>query len=45
IKELALEAGASQGRGSVIIQSVYVGGNAEKAGLRVGDRIVRFNGR
>jgi membrane-associated protease RseP (regulator of RpoE activity) len=45
IKELALEVGASQGKGSVIIQSVYVGGNAEKAGLRVGDRIVRFNGR
>jgi S1-C subfamily serine protease len=45
IKELALEVGASQGKGSVIIQSVYVGGNAEEAGLRVGDRIVRFNGR
>jgi len=45
INELALEVGASQGKGSVIIQSVYVGGNAEKAGLRVGDRIVRFNGR
>ncbi len=45
IKELALEVGASQGKGSVIIQSVYVGGNAEKVGLRVGDRIVRFNGR
>ena len=29
----------------MIIQSVYVGGNAEKAGLRAGDRIVRFNGR
>lgn len=45
IKELALEVGASQGKGSVIIQSVYVGGNAEKAGLRIGDKIVRFNGR
>jgi membrane-associated protease RseP (regulator of RpoE activity) len=45
IKELALEVGASEGKGSVIIQSVYVGGNAEKAGLRIGDRIVRFNGR
>lgn len=45
IKELALEVSASRGKGSVIIQSVYVGGNAEKAGLRVGDRIVRFNGR
>ena len=45
IKELALEVGASQGKGSVIIQSVYPGGNAEKAGLQVGDRILRFNGR
>jgi len=45
IKELALEVGASQGKGSVIIQSVYVGGNAEKAGLQTGDRICRFNGR
>jgi membrane-associated protease RseP (regulator of RpoE activity) len=45
IKELALEVGASQGKGSVIIQSVYFGGNAAKAGLRIGDKIVRFNGR
>jgi predicted metalloprotease with PDZ domain len=45
IKELALEVGASQGKGSVIIQSVYPGGNVEKAGLQVGDRILRFNGR
>ena len=45
IKELALEAGASHGKGSVVIQAVYAGGNAEKAGLKVGDRIVRFNGR
>ena len=45
IKELALEVGASQGKGSVIIQSVYPGGSAEKAGLQVGDRILRFNGR
>lgn len=45
IRELALEVGASQGRGSVMIQAVYPGGNAEKAGLRVGDRVVRFNGR
>ena len=45
IKELALEVGASQGKGSVVIQAVYAGGNAEKAGLKVGDRIVRFNGR
>jgi len=45
IKELALEVSASEGKGSVVICSVYVGGNAEKAGLQVGDRIVRFNGR
>ncbi|MHC4085592.1 MAG: PDZ domain-containing protein [Planctomycetota bacterium] len=45
IRELALEAGASQGKGSVVIQAVYAGGNAGKAGLKVGDRIVRFNGR
>ncbi len=44
-KGLALEVGASQGKGSVIIQSVYPGGNAEKAGLQAGDKIVRFNGR
>ena len=45
IKELALEVGASQGKASAVIQAVYAGGNAEKAGLKVGDRIVRFNGR
>ncbi|UCG58850.1 MAG: PDZ domain-containing protein [Phycisphaerales bacterium] len=45
IKELALEVCASQGKASVVIQAVYAGGNAEKAGLKVGDRIVRFNGR
>lgn len=45
IGKLALEAGASEGQGSVVIQSVYVGGNAENAGLKVGDRIVQFNGR
>jgi membrane-associated protease RseP (regulator of RpoE activity) len=45
IRELALEVGASQGKASVVIQAVYTGGNAEKAGLKVGDRIVRFNGR
>lgn len=45
IKELAMEVSASEGRKSVVICSVYSGGNAEKAGLRVGDRIVRFNGR
>ncbi len=45
IKELALEVGASEGKASVVIQSVYIGGNAEKAGLKAGDRILRFNGR
>jgi len=45
IKELALEVGAAQGKASVVIQGVYAGGNAEKGGLKVGDRIVRFNGR
>lgn len=45
IKELALEVAALEGKSSVIIQSVYAGGNAEKAGLKAGDRIVRFNGR
>ena len=45
IKELALEVGASQGKASVIIQTVYAGGNAEKAGLKAGDSIVQFNGR
>jgi len=45
IKELALEVAASQGKSSVIIHSVYIGGNAEKAALKAGDRIVRFNGR
>ena len=44
IKELALEVSASQGKGSVIIQTVYAGGNAEKAGLKAGDSIVQFNG-
>jgi len=45
IKELALEVGALEGKGSVIIHSVYGGGNGEKAGLQAGDRIYRFNGR
>jgi len=44
IKELALEVGASEGKGSVVIHSVYGGGNGEKAGLQVGDRISQFNG-
>lgn len=45
INELAMEIGASQGSKSVIIQAVYPGGNAEKADLQVGDKIVKFNGR
>jgi len=45
IKELALEVSAMEGKGSVIIHSVYGGGRGEKAGLRAGDRIYRFNGR
>ncbi|MHC4396172.1 MAG: PDZ domain-containing protein [Planctomycetota bacterium] len=45
IRELALEVAPSQGKTSVIIHSVYIGGNAEKAGLQAGDRICRFNGR
>ena len=44
IRELALEVAASEGKASVVIQSVYFGGNGDKAGLRVADRIVRFNG-
>ena len=28
----------------MIIQTVYAGGNAEKAGLKAGDSIVQFNG-
>ena len=45
ITELALEVSASEGKKSVVICWVYSGGNAEKAGLRVGDRLLRFNGR
>jgi len=45
IRELASEVAATQGKSSVIIQSIYIGGNAEKAGLKAGDRIIRFNGR
>ena len=45
LRELAIEVGASAGRSSVIIHSVYTGGNGERAGLRVGDRILQFNGR
>ena len=45
IKELALEVSALEGKASVVIHLVYGGGNGEKAGLQVGDRICRFNGR
>lgn len=45
IRELALEVSALEGKGSVIIHSIYGGGTGEKAGLHVGDRISRFNGR
>ncbi|MHC4638721.1 MAG: PDZ domain-containing protein [Planctomycetota bacterium] len=45
IKELALEVSALEGKGSVIIFSIYGGGRGEKAGLQVGDRVCRFNGR
>ena len=45
IKELALEVSASKGKKSVVICSVYGGGRGEKAGLQVGDRVCRFNGR
>ena len=45
IKELALEARMSDITGGVDIHAIYIGGNGEKAGLRAGDRIFRFNGR
>lgn len=45
VKELAMTVGASQGKDTVIVQAVYGSGNADKAGLKVGDRITRFNGR
>jgi hypothetical protein len=45
IKQLALEVGASEGKASVVVHSIYGGGNGEKAGLQAGDRICRFNGR
>jgi len=45
IRELALEVAPTEGKSSVIVQSVYIGGNAQKAGLKAQDRIVRFNGR
>lgn len=45
LRELAIEVGASAGKSSVIVHSIYTGGNGQKAGLRVGDRILQFNGR
>lgn len=45
IKELALEVKPSDSTGGVDIHAIYIGGNGEKAGLRAGDRIFRFNGR
>jgi len=45
IKEVAIEVVGSAEKGGVIISSVYLGGQAEKAGLQAGDRIYRFNGR
>lgn len=44
IKELAMEVNKLTKRG-VVIHSVYGGGRTQKAGLEVGDIIVRFNGR
>lgn len=45
IRRLAVEVAALQGKSSVIVHAVYPGGRAEKAGLLIGDRIQRFNGR
>jgi len=45
IKSLALEAAAPPRGGRVIIRAVYAGGNAELAGLRAGDTVLRVNGR
>lgn len=44
IKELAAEV-ATIADGAVIIHSIYIGGNAQKAGLLKGDIIINFNGR
>ncbi len=43
IKELAIE--ANDAPGGVIASAVYLGGWADKADLKAGDTIVRFNGR
>lgn len=44
IRELAAEV-ATVAEGAVIIHSIYIGGNAQKAGLLKGDIIINFNGR
>lgn len=44
IKELALEVLEKRSSRGVVIHTVYVGGNADKAGLREGDLISKFNG-
>lgn len=45
VKELAMEVLDLSGRGPVAVHAAYVGGTAEKAGLRKGDIVRRFNGR
>lgn len=45
IKELAMEVKPANGSTGVDIHAIYIGGNGEKAGLRAGDIISRFNGR
>ena len=45
IRELDMEVNASALEPGVIIHSIYGGGRAERAGLRPGDTICRFNGR
>lgn len=45
IKELALEVMDLSGNGPVVVHAVYAGGVADKAQLREGDILRRFNGR
>ncbi len=45
IRELDMEVNASALEPGVIIHTIYGGGRAERAGLRPGDTICRFNGR
>ena len=45
IKELALEVEPSDNRSGVEIHLIYMGGKGQRAGLKAGDRIHRFNGR